>query len=202
MGCFHYLLIIETYLYCIVALFSFSCTLHDTELRVYWKTWLIWINNLWPPPSVLERKHFMFTPDVLGSLSVQQKNEMNHGESFKPLWKDPCFSSTHFNWPWTNYVVPSQVATADGLIQRAVSIRGQGGLLLGMDPPLLGSLPAWVPPRLPGGGGGGGANGANKVARFQAGVADTIRQTGCCNAKGSGKQTHTHTHMHVVTTET
>lgn len=38
-----------------------------------------------------------------------------------------------------------QVAAADGVVQRAVPLRRQGGLLLGMDAAILGSLPAWVP---------------------------------------------------------
>lgn len=121
---------------------------------------------------------------------------MNNVNPLKPPskqhWKDPCFSLRRFNWLWTNYVIPSQVATADGLVQWPVSIRGQGGLLLGMDTPFLGSLPAWVPSclllLL-------GANRANKVARFQAGVKDAIRHRRCCNTstvtRGSGTHTHT-----------
>jgi len=65
-----------------------------------------------------------------------------------PNYKDPCFLSRHLNWQRTNYVIHSQVASTDGFIQWPVSLRGQGGLLLGMDASLLGSLPAWVPPCL------------------------------------------------------
>ena len=130
-------------------------------------------------------------------------NEMNNVNPLKPPCKqhrkDPCFSLRHFNCLWTNYVIPSQVATADGLVQWPVSIRGQGGLLLGMDTSFLGSLPAWVPSclllLL-------GANRANKVARFQAGVKDAIRHRRCCNTTTVTRGSGTHTHMQVVTTET
>lgn len=112
--------------------------------------------------------------------------------------KDPCFSLRHFNWLWTNYVIPSQVATADGLIQRPVSIWSQGGLLLGMDATLLGSLPAWVSPclllLL-------GINRVNKVARFQAGVKDAVKteeMLQCYHRRGFGG-THS---VHVVTAQT
>lgn len=74
----------------------------------------------------------------------------------------------------TDYVIHWQVASTDGVIQRAVSVRGQGGLLLGVDAPFLGSLPPWVPSCLPlsllrll-----GGANWNNKV--FQAGWSEVL----------------------------
>lgn len=133
--------------------------------------------------------------------SIQPENEMNHVNVWKPPSKqhskDPCFSLRHFNWLWTNYIIPSQVATADGLVQWSVSIWGQGGLLLGMDTSLLGSLPAWVPPclllLL-------GANRANKVARFQAGDRDAIRQRRHCNASTVTRGLGKHTNMHILTT--
>lgn len=114
----------------------------------------------------------------------------------KPHWKDPYLALRHFNWLWTNYIILSQVAEADGLIRWPVSIWSQGGLLLGMDTPLLGSLPAWVPPclllLL-------GANRANKFAGFQAGV------KACCWPRWhwntvtvirDGGRGHEHAHWH------
>lgn len=62
-----------------------------------------------------------------------------------------CLSSQQFKktppsqqviWLRANYVILSQVASTDGIIKRPLPVRRQGGLLLGMDTSLLGSLPA------------------------------------------------------------
>ena len=132
-------------------------------------------------------------------LTAGEWNESRkRSEASKQHWKDPFVSLRRFNWLWTNYVILSQVAAADGLVQWPVSIRGQGGLLLGMDAPLLGSLPAWVPSclllLL-------GANRANKVARFQAGVKHAIRQWSAA-VRRLGTHTHTHTHTRTLTQQT
>lgn len=104
------------------------------------------------------------------------------------------FSPT-LSWLWTNYTSSTQVAETDGFLHWPVSIWGQSGLLLGVDASFLGSLPAWVPScllllLLP------GANGANKVARFEAGVRDAIRQWRQCNNATRGMDTHIHSQTH------
>lgn len=80
------------------------------------------------------------TRDMGGNENTTSENRRN---DLAPESKLNCKASCLPLGPFqTNDVALLQVATADGRFQRAVSLRGQGGLLLGMDAPLLGSLPA------------------------------------------------------------
>lgn len=129
-------------------------------------------------------------------LTAGEWNESyKRSEASKQHWKDPFVSLRHFNWLWTNYVILSQVAAADGLVQWPVSIRGQGGLLLGMDAPLLGSLPAWVPsclllPLL-------GRTGLTRLWGFKLGSNMLLDRGAPRLIEARGKHTHT---RNVVTT--